>query len=256
MHARVTTIWLPPSRLEEAVRFIGDEVVPAMAPQPGLHAIWLCADPPAGKLLAMSLWDTEDHLTATDFLYQELRAKVGSLFGGPPIDEPYEARPPEQGIHEVRYQPARPPAPAAARVARVTTAQGEPGRHYRVVDDFYEAFAYRLTDLAYSREAPLRRRPLDDPAPLVANPLPAPDLDGEEALSSRFMEALSYLNSWLISLGVLYDDSPYLRAQGSWQSSSMFELGLIIGGGTAQIQKNIIAERGLDMPREPKVASD
>jgi hypothetical protein len=57
-------------------------------------------------------------------------------------------------------------------------------------------------------------------------------------------------------LGVLYDDSPYLRANGSWQSSSMFELGLIIGGGTAQIQKNIIAERGLDMPREPKVASD
>jgi hypothetical protein len=32
----------------------------------------------------------------------------------------------------------------------------------------------------------------------------------------------------------------------------MFTLGLIIGGGTAQIQKNIISERGLGMPREPK----
>jgi hypothetical protein len=34
----------------------------------------------------------------------------------------------------------------------------------------------------------------------------------------------------------------------------MFSLGLIIGGGTAQIQKNIIAERGLGLPREPKPA--
>jgi alkylation response protein AidB-like acyl-CoA dehydrogenase len=54
-------------------------------------------------------------------------------------------------------------------------------------------------------------------------------------------------------LGVLYDDSPHLRAGGSWQSRYMFDLGLIIGGGTAQIQKNIIAERGLGMPREPRV---
>ena len=32
----------------------------------------------------------------------------------------------------------------------------------------------------------------------------------------------------------------------------MYFLGLIIGGGTSQIQKNIISERGLDMPKEPK----
>lgn len=55
-------------------------------------------------------------------------------------------------------------------------------------------------------------------------------------------------------LGVLYHDSPHLRANGFWQRAYMFDLGLIIGGGTAQIQKNIIAERGLGMPREPKLA--
>lgn len=43
---------------------------------------------------------------------------------------------------------------------------------------------------------------------------------------------------------------------GLWPLDFMFALGLIIGGGTAQIQKNIIAERGLGMPREyrPPVA--
>ncbi|KCZ50320.1 acyl-CoA dehydrogenase [Hyphomonas pacifica] len=55
-------------------------------------------------------------------------------------------------------------------------------------------------------------------------------------------------------LGVLYGDGEHLRSDGSWQWRYMYDLGLIIGGGTAQIQKNIIAERGLDMPREPKLA--
>lgn len=56
-------------------------------------------------------------------------------------------------------------------------------------------------------------------------------------------------------IGVLYEGSPHLRAGGNWQRNYMFDLGLIIGGGTAQIQKNIISERGLGMPREPKLAS-
>lgn len=37
--------------------------------------------------------------------------------------------------------------------------------------------------------------------------------------------------------------------RGDWPIHFMFSLGLIIGGGTSQIQKNIISERGLGMPR-------
>jgi alkylation response protein AidB-like acyl-CoA dehydrogenase len=54
--------------------------------------------------------------------------------------------------------------------------------------------------------------------------------------------------------GILFEDSPFLRDHGLWQTHYMFDLGLIIGGGSAQIQKNIISERGLGMPREPKAA--
>jgi alkylation response protein AidB-like acyl-CoA dehydrogenase len=53
--------------------------------------------------------------------------------------------------------------------------------------------------------------------------------------------------------GIQYDDIAGYASKGIWQQLYMYDLGLIIGGGTAQIQKNIISERGLGMPREPKV---
>lgn len=59
----------------------------------------------------------------------------------------------------------------------------------------------------------------------------------------------------MAELGPLYHGSKYERARGFWQREHMLSLGLIIGGGTAQIQKNIISERGLGMPREPKLAA-
>ena len=54
-------------------------------------------------------------------------------------------------------------------------------------------------------------------------------------------------------LGTLYEESPHIRDAGSWQYAFMYYLGLIIGGGTSQIQKNIISERGLGMPKPPKI---
>lgn len=56
----------------------------------------------------------------------------------------------------------------------------------------------------------------------------------------------------LAETGVVLDPEPSIQSDGIWQPLYMYDLGLIIGGGTAQIQKNIISERGLGMPREPK----
>ena len=65
------------------------------------------------------------------------------------------------------------------------------------------------------------------------------------------MEALAI--DVLGEIGTLYEETPRLKENGSFQFHYMYFLGLIIGGGTNQIQKNIISERGLGMPKEPKV---
>jgi len=51
------------------------------------------------------------------------------------------------------------------------------------------------------------------------------------------------------SYGTLARTSRHVINRGSWPIEFMFTLGLVIGGGTSQIQKNIISERGLGMPR-------
>jgi alkylation response protein AidB-like acyl-CoA dehydrogenase len=57
--------------------------------------------------------------------------------------------------------------------------------------------------------------------------------------------ALSIMGSY----GTLDRASPRVLDHGMWPYEFMFTLGLVIGGGTSQIQKNIISERGLGMPR-------
>jgi FtsP/CotA-like multicopper oxidase with cupredoxin domain len=85
-------------------------------------------------------------------------------------------------------QPCDPHEPAygrlllgpAMRIDILLDMQGEPGRRYRVIDDFYEGLAYVLTTLAYEEEALQRAQPLGPPPTLPRNPLPEPDLAAAE----------------------------------------------------------------------------
>jgi FtsP/CotA-like multicopper oxidase with cupredoxin domain len=68
----------------------------------------------------------------------------------------------------------------AMRVDVVLDMQGEPGRRYEVVDDFYDGLSYRLTQLAYDQQPPIREHPLEASVNLPRNPLPEPGLGTAE----------------------------------------------------------------------------
>ena len=63
----------------------------------------------------------------------------------------------------------------AMRADLILDMTGAPGSRHDVRDRFYQRLAYRLVEIAYSDEPPLRARPVDPPR-LPANPLLEPDL--------------------------------------------------------------------------------
>jgi FtsP/CotA-like multicopper oxidase with cupredoxin domain len=81
-------------------------------------------------------------------------------------------------------QPVEPHAPDGGRVVLgpamrtdlVLDMSGEPGSTVSVIDSFYEGLAYKLVDLAYTDEAPLRTQPLAPFAKLPPNTMPEPDI--------------------------------------------------------------------------------
>jgi alkylation response protein AidB-like acyl-CoA dehydrogenase len=110
------------------------------------------------------------------------------------------------------------------------------------------ALQARVLAMKFNALRLLSARLSGEAAPLAALVVKLQGCELNHQLAALAIDALG-------ELGVLYDASPRLRDQGAWQQRYMFDLGLIIGGGTAQIQKNIIAERGLGLPREPRPAA-
>jgi hypothetical protein len=91
-------------------------------------------------------------------------------------------------------QPVEPHEPEGGRVVLgpgmradlILDLEGRPGERFTVIDGFYRGREYRLVDLAYSEELPVRESPLEAPLRLPPNPLPEPDLGDAERHELRF----------------------------------------------------------------------
>ena len=81
--------------------------------------------------------------------------------------QPVEPHPPEDG--QVMLGPAM-------RADLVLDMTGKPGSSAAIVDTFYKGLSYKLVELAYTDEPPLRAKPLALPAKLPPNTMPEPDI--------------------------------------------------------------------------------
>ena len=91
MFARLTTFNMKADRVDEAIEFYQDNVVPMAKTQKGYCGIYLFTDHRTNKAIALSLWDSkEDSITNEQGYYQEQVGKFAQFFATSPIREGYE----------------------------------------------------------------------------------------------------------------------------------------------------------------------
>ena len=95
----------------------------------------------------------------------------------------------------------------AMRADLVLDMVGEPGKRYRVVDDFYDELAYTLVELAYDQKPVARTALLGAVAGLPPNPLPQPDLATTErhelALQGGMMSGMTMGGNGMMNGGMM-----------------------------------------------------
>jgi heme-degrading monooxygenase HmoA len=83
MFARVTTVegGVELESFEEALRMFHELALPAVQGHPGFQGVYQLADAPRGKLLALSLWESEAAMQASAAAVAPAREQVAQALG-------------------------------------------------------------------------------------------------------------------------------------------------------------------------------
>jgi hypothetical protein len=81
MYARLTTVQGKPEQLEDAIRVIENDVIPASKVMPGFKNGYWYADRKSGKLLGLTLFETEKDVEASEAAASKLRTAATEKIG-------------------------------------------------------------------------------------------------------------------------------------------------------------------------------
>jgi heme-degrading monooxygenase HmoA len=90
MFARVITAQAAPGQLDGAIALARDQL-PAAAQRRGFRGFYLLTDAETGRVMTISLWDTQEQLDAVEAEAAEIRREEAPSLGAPSLSvETYE----------------------------------------------------------------------------------------------------------------------------------------------------------------------
>jgi len=82
MYARVTTLEVPPERMDNATRHVQEQVLPQLSQMEGFKGFIALVSRQSGKLQGVAFWESEEMLRATDEAVVSVREGAAEASGG------------------------------------------------------------------------------------------------------------------------------------------------------------------------------
>ena len=82
MHARVTTLEAPPDRMDDATRYVQEQILPRLSQMEEFKGFIALGSRQSGKFQSVAFWESEQALRATDEEAVRLREGAAEAAGG------------------------------------------------------------------------------------------------------------------------------------------------------------------------------
>ena len=138
MYARSTTLTADPQRMDDGIRMVRDEIMPAVQGMPGCLGLSMLCDRESGRCIVTTSWDSAESMAATAERVEDMRRRALEAFGGRDmsVDE-WEIA----AMHRLH-------TPGDDACARVSWTRGDPAMMERTLD------AFRMTMIPEMEDVP------------------------------------------------------------------------------------------------------
>jgi len=136
MYARTTTVHADPQRIDEGIRYVRDEVMPAVQSMPGCMGLSMLCDRDSGRCIVTTSWDSEESMSASREAVRAMRERATDVMGGR-----FDVQEWEIAVLHRAHQ-----APEGA-CCRVTWTRGDPARMDEMAETFRTGLVPRLDDI-------------------------------------------------------------------------------------------------------------